>query len=135
MELVETYNKINELLNETEEQRNAFYRAADAVKETGTFSSIIKTILKCFSNPYYRYNLRNHHFDFIGKYKFINFGIESVCFYAGEHRSQYYTLKSISKETLTTSLNSYAPVPLEVQEIFINEFKATVIVTLKDLKI
>lgn len=134
MELVEIYNKINELLNETEDQRESFECSIEDVEDSEEFETLIIHVLDCFSNPYSDYNLTSRYIS-IGKYNLRKFGLEAIRFSKSKHYDLYYSLKETTKEILTSIINNYSPVELEVHEIFISEYDATIIVALKGLKI
>ena len=134
MELVQCYNKINELLKETEKQRESFESSIENVEDSEEFETLIIHILDCFSNPYSDYNLNSKYIS-IGKYDLRKFGLVAIRFLKSKHYDLYYSLKETTKEILTSIINNYSPVELEVHEIFISEYDATVIVALKDLKI
>lgn len=135
MELVQCYNKINELLNETEEQRKSFESSIENVEDSEEFETLIIQVLDCFSNPYSEYNSLKSRYISIGEYNLGKIGLVALRFSKSKHYDLYYSLKETTKEILTSIINKYSPVELEVHEIFISEYDATIMVTLKGLKI
>lgn len=130
--LAESYNQINKLLSETQNLRTLFVHAKQRVEQLET---IIIPVFECFSNPFSSCGVRGTSLISIGDYNFRNFGIEGIRFSKSKHEFEYNTLKSMSENSLTDILNLYSPRELEVKKIFVNEFEAILIVSLKNLDI
>ena len=132
LELAESYNQINKLLSETQNLRTLFIHAKQRVEQLET---IIIPVFECFSNPFSSCGVRSTSLLSIGDYDFRNFGIEGIRFSKSKYEFEYNTLKSMSEDTLTDILNLYSSIELEVKKIFVNEFEAILIVSLKNLDI
>jgi len=133
LELLDAYNQINALISETYEQTEQFYNSIRILENSSEeFKSIIIRVLYCFRQPNSQHGLLGTTYA-INQYDFRKFGIEGIKFPSSIYLNEYRLLKETTKENLTCIINKYSPIKLEVQEIFIHEYDATVIVTLKDL--
>lgn len=136
MELLDAYNQINALISKTHEQLEQFGNSIrileNASEDSEEFNSIITRVLYCFFQPNSQHSLRGTTYA-INQYDFRKFGIEGIKFPSSLYINEYRLLKKTTKENLTCIINKYSPIKLEVQKIFIDEYDATIIVTLKGL--